>query len=195
MQGFRFVAGLDEAGRGAWAGPVVAAAVILPPANKHLLEALTGLRDSKQLTPKKRNWLFDVVTDVADAIGVGIASAAEVDRVNVVGATRQAMYRALDKLSILPDFLLIDHLTLPQVELPQESFPKAENISLSVAAASVVAKVTRDQRMVRLHQHFPAYGFDRHKGYGTQAHRQALAKHGPCRQHRMSYRPVAQLRF
>ncbi len=192
MQGFRFVAGLDEAGRGAWAGPVVAAAVILPGNSP---AALAGLRDSKQLSAGRREQLFEAVWQVALAVGVGQASPAEVDRLNVVGATRLAMHRALAELRQSPDFLLLDHIKLPQVTLPQQSFPKAENISLSVAAASVVAKVTRDRHMVALHDAFPQYGFNRHKGYGTAVHRAALAQHGPCAVHRHSYQPVAQLRF
>lgn len=194
-QGFRFVAGLDEAGRGAWAGPVVAAAVILPPDDSPAVIALTGLRDSKQLSVKRREALFEIIWQVAEAVGIGLAGPQEVDRLNVVGATRLAMRRALAGLRQPPDFLLLDHIKLPQVDLPQESFPKAENISLSVAAASVVAKVTRDRHMAALHDEFPRYGFHRHKGYGTAAHRAALAKYGPCEVHRHSYQPVAQLRF
>ncbi|GAB4453031.1 MAG: ribonuclease HII [Anaerolineae bacterium] len=194
-QGFRFVAGLDEAGRGAWAGPVVAAAVILPPPAPSVAATLAGLRDSKQLSARQREQLFNVVVRVAVAVGVGQAGPEEVDRLNVVGATRLAMRRALAGLTPPPDYLLLDHITLPQVKLPQQSFPKAENISLSVAAASVVAKVTRDRHMVALHTEFPQYGFDRHKGYGTAAHRAALAQHGPCGVHRHSYQPVIQLRF
>jgi len=137
-RGIRFIAGLDEAGRGAWAGPVVAAAVILPLSQLNLSRTLTGLRDSKKLTAKKRVFLFGVIQDVALQIGVGIASAAEVDQLNVVGATRLAMQRAVDRLYLTPDYLLLDHIKLPDVKLPQESFPKADGISLSVAAASVV---------------------------------------------------------
>lgn len=194
-QGFRFVAGLDEAGRGAWAGPVVAAAVILPLDDPAAVAALAGLRDSKQLSAKRREALFEVIWQVAEAVGVGQAGPAAVDRLNVVGATRLAMRRALAELHPSPDFLLLDHIKLPQIDLPQDSFPKAENISLSVAAASVVAKVTRDRHMTALHADFPRYGFNRHKGYGTAAHRAALAKDGPCEAHRHSYQPVLQLRF
>ncbi len=189
-QGFGFIAGLDEAGRGAWAGPVVASAVILPVDQPGLVDTLTGLHDSKKLTPAKREQLFSVIQQTAVAWAVGIASAEEVDNLNVVGATRLAMRAALKKLTVAPDYLLLDYLRLPAVDLPQDAFPKADSISLSVAAASVMAKVTRDRLLVDLHSSFPAYGFNRHKGYGTKVHRAALFQHGPCPQHRMSYQPV-----
>jgi len=189
-QGFRFVAGLDEAGRGSWAGPVVASAVILPVDQPGLADTLAGLNDSKKLTPAKREQLFSVIQQTAVACAVGIASAADVDQLNVVGATRLAMRVALQELTVTPDYLLLDHLRLPTVDLPQDAFPKADSISLSVAAASVLAKVTRDRLLVDLHGSYPAYGFDRHKGYGTKIHRVALFQHGPCPHHRMSYQPV-----
>ena len=189
-QGYRFIAGLDEAGRGAWAGPVVAAAVILPLDQIDLPAQLTGLRDSKTLTPKQRERLFDQIHGVAIAAAAGVASAEQVDTLNVVGATRYAMAQALDRLAISPEYLLLDHIKLPDVDLPQDAFPKADNISLSVAAASVIAKVTRDRLMAEYHHTYPDYAFDRHKGYGTQAHRTALAQHGPCALHRMSFAPL-----
>jgi ribonuclease HII len=189
-QGYRFVAGLDEAGRGAWAGPVVAAAVILPLEQADLAAALAGLRDSKQLKPAEREQLFEIIQSTALACGVGIAPAETVDRLNVVGATRQAMTEALARLSLAPQYLLLDHLRLPAVMIPQDAFPKADNISLSVAAASVIAKVSRDRLMVQYHETYPAYAFDRHKGYGTKSHQLALAKWGPCPLHRMSYEPL-----
>jgi ribonuclease HII len=189
-QGYRFVAGLDEAGRGAWAGPVVAAAVILPVNHPNLTETLAGLHDSKKLSPKQREYFFEVIQKTALAFSVGQAPAAMVDTLNVVGATRSAMQAALDQLSPVPDYLLLDHLRLPAVKLPQDAFPKADSISLTVAAASVVAKVTRDRLMVQFNTVHPGYAFDRHKGYGTAAHRAALAELGPCPLHRLSYRPL-----
>jgi ribonuclease HII len=191
QQGYHFVAGLDEAGRGAWAGPVVAAAVILPLDRPDLSHLLTGLRDSKKLTPQVRARLFDVIRQTAVAVSVGLASAAQVDALNVVGATRQAMQQAVQDLPQPPAFLLIDHLRLPQLDIPQDAFAKADDISLTVAAASVIAKVTRDRLMVELHQLYPVYGFDLHKGYGTRRHQTALAEYGPCPIHRLSYQPVA----
>jgi len=192
-QGYRFVAGLDEAGRGAWAGPVVAAAVILPLDQADLPARLAHLRDSKEMSPALRERLFDVIMAAALAVGVGQASAEQVDSLNVVGATRLAMQQAIAQLAIAPEALLLDHIKLPAVLLPQESFPKAENISLSVAAASVVAKVTRDRLMVELHATYPQYGFDRHKGYGTARHRAALAQFGPAPCHRLSFQPLQAL--
>lgn len=189
-QGYRLIAGLDEAGRGAWAGPIVAAAVILPLASPGLSDTLSGLRDSKQLTPSKREQLFEIIGKIALTIAVGVAPASMVDELNVIGATRQAMHQALADLSPKPDYLLLDHLALPDIDLPQDPFPKADSISLTVAAASVIAKVTRDRLMVEFNQTYPFYTFDRHKGYGTKAHQAALAKYGPCPLHRMSYKPL-----
>jgi ribonuclease HII len=147
------------------------------------------------LTANHRLLLYEVIQDVALQIAVGAASAAEVDQFNVLGATRLAMERALDRLRVVPEYLLIDHVKLPAVTIPQSCFPKADNISLSVAAASVIAKVTRDRWMIDLHKQHPAYAFDRHKGYGTPTHRAALARHGPCPQHRFTFEPVAQMTF
>jgi ribonuclease HII len=188
-QGYRFVAGLDEAGRGAWAGPVVAAAVILPLDRPDLARRLAGVTDSKKLSPRQRAHYFELIQQTALAVGVGISSAAQVDALNVVGATRHAMLEALSHLCLPPDYLLLDHLKLPQANLPQTAFPKADSLSLTVAAASVIAKVTRDRLMVEFESHFPGYHFDRHKGYGTALHREALARRGPCPIHRRSYRP------
>jgi len=193
QQGYRFIAGLDEAGRGAWAGPVVAAAVILPVDSANLIHNLSEVHDSKRLTPNKREQLFEIIQKVALAVSVGIASPSTVDKLNVVGATRYAMHQALDKLHITTDYLLLDHLTLPTINLPQDSFPKADSISLTVAAASIIAKVTRDRLMVEFNQTYPTYAFDRHKGYGTKIHQAALAQYGPCPLHRMSFKPLRAL--
>jgi ribonuclease HII len=192
-QGYHFVAGLDEAGRGAWAGPVVAAAVILPSNQSNLSATLAGLRDSKKLNKDKREQFFALIQKTALAVAVGIAPPTMVDQINVVGATRQAMQQALANLSVPPDYLLLDYLRLPDVDLPQDAFAKADDLSLTVAAASVIAKVTRDHLMVEFSQQYPGYDFDRHKGYGTPAHRAALAKQGPCPLHRMSYKPLKAL--
>ncbi|MCK6629692.1 MAG: ribonuclease HII [Anaerolineae bacterium] len=189
-QGFCFIAGVDEAGRGAWAGPVAAAAVILPLDRPGLVEHLAGLDDSKRLTAAEREQFFGMIQQTALAVGVGLAPAELVDEVNVLEATRQAMQQALAELSLPPDYLLLDHVWLPAVNLPQDAFPKADQISLSVAAASVVAKVTRDRLMVQLSQQYPGYAFERHKGYGTPAHQAALASLGPCCLHRRSYSPI-----
>ena len=185
------VAGLDEAGRGAWAGPVVAAAVILP-ADERVRGALAGARDSKQLSPAAREKLALRIRDAAMAVGVGRAGQQEIDALGIVPATRLAMQRALAALSIAPQALIIDALPLPGVALPQDAFPYADARSLSVAAASIIAKVTRDRWMADVAEaDFPGYGFAQHKGYGTRQHRAALARLGVCPLHRCTFRPVA----
>ena len=184
------VAGLDEAGRGAWAGPVCAAAVVLPLKQPNLADLLNGVRDSKQLSPARREALLPIILQVAEAVGVGWASSAEVDEIGIAPATRRAMARAVAGLNGKVNALLIDYVLLPELDLPQRALPKADIHCLSVAAASIVAKVERDRLMVALETEFPGYGFARHKGYGTRQHREALAKMGPSPIHRMSWRPM-----
>ncbi|MGC8838694.1 MAG: ribonuclease HII [Anaerolineae bacterium] len=191
VQGFRAVAGLDEAGRGAWAGPVVAAAVVLPPCQEDLACVLRGVQDSKLLTPAQRESLLPRILSVASAVGIGEASPEEVDRLNVLGATRLAMQRALAALKVQPDYLLLDHVRLPGWEGRQQSIPHGDGRVLSIAAASIVAKVHRDRLMARLAEEHPGYGWECNKGYGTPYHRQALARLGPSPLHRRTYRPVA----
>ncbi len=188
--GYRCIAGLDEAGRGPWAGPVVAAAVVLPHDREDLPDLLAGVNDSKRLTPRQREVLFDRVYEVAVGVGVGEASPEEIDELGIVPATRLAMRRALAALPTRPDYLLLDHITLPDVNLPQESFVRGDARVLSIAAASIVAKVTRDRIMVALDAAYPGYGFAAHKGYGTAAHREALHRLGPSPVHRRSWAPV-----
>jgi ribonuclease HII len=180
--GYRHLAGLDEAGRGSWAGPVVAAAVILPPDNPQLASLLAGVRDSKRLSAARREVLLGVIEKHALAWGVG-----------VVPATRKAMSRALAALSLPADHLLIDHLALPDQPLPQLSLTKGDARVLSIAAASIVAKVSRDRLMVDFDAQFPGYGFAQHKGYGTPKHRATLASLGPCAIHRLSFAPLRAL--
>jgi ribonuclease HII len=185
--GHRLVAGIDEAGRGAWAGPVVAAAVILSPA---AIKPLRGVNDSKQLSPSQRENLFQVILDHCVTHGLGQASAAEIDAVGIVPATRLAMRRALRTLSPRPNALIIDAVRLLKIKLPQDVFNFADSISLSVAAASILAKVTRDRLMIEFDTHYPVYGFAQHKGYGTQIHQDALKSTGPCEIHRRSFKPI-----
>ena len=187
------IAGLDEAGRGAWAGPLCTAAVVLPLGRADLPEALASVRDSKLLSPAQREALLPVVLEVAEAVGVGWASPAEVDEWGIVPATRRAMARAVTQLDGHVDALLVDYVRLPDLNLPQRALPKADAHCLSVAAASIVAKVTRDRLMVKLDRDFPGYGFARHEGYGTHQHREALARLGPSPIHRMSWRPLREL--
>ena len=191
--GLTRIAGLDEAGRGAWAGPVCAGAVVLPLGHANLPQLLDGVRDSKQLSPAQREALLPIVLDVADAVGVGWADPAEVDEWGIVPATQQAMVRAVTNLERQVDALLLDYIRLPDLRLPQRALPKADARCLSVAAASIVAKVTRDRLMTTLDREFPGYGFARHKGYGTRQHREALARLGPSPIHRMSWRPIREM--
>lgn len=188
--GHRHVAGIDEAGRGALAGPVVAAAVVLPLDRFDLARALSDVRDSKQLTPAIRQRCSQEVQEIALAVGIGEASAKEVDDLGLLPATRAAMQRAVAALDPQPTCLLIDHMRIPELDMVQEPVTRGDQSVLSIAAASVVAKVWRDRLMAELSERYSGYGFERHKGYGTDRHRQALARLGPCDEHRRSYAPV-----
>ena len=192
QQGVSRIAGLDEAGRGAWAGPVSAAAVILSPA-ADLIERLRGVRDSKQMTARQRAFWAEKIREAALAWGVGFASCTEIDEIGIVPATRLAMRRALQRLELAPEHLLIDALRLPEVALPQTAVIKGDASILSIAAASVLAKTERDAWMVKLECDYPGYGFARHKGYGTAAHRAALESLGACAEHRMSFKPLREI--
>lgn len=183
------VAGVDEAGRGAWAGPVAAGAVMLPP-NFAAPQALAGVRDSKQMTPRQRAEWAVKIRAVALAWGVGLASAAEIDAVGIVPATRLAMQRALAQLQPAAQHVLVDALRLPQVNLPQQALIKGDARVLSIAAASVLAKTARDALLVELAQQYPGYGLERHKGYGTAAHQAALRQLGASPIHRQTFAPV-----
>ncbi|MGC9333210.1 MAG: ribonuclease HII [Anaerolineae bacterium] len=189
-QGYRHVAGLDEAGRGAWAGPVVAAAVILPPNDPELAGRLAGVRDSKLLTPARREALMDVIGKQALALGVGAVPAAAIDALGIVAATRRAMALALDALTPPADYLLIDYLSLPDCAFPQEFMPHGDLTVLSIAAASIIAKVCRDRMMDCLESLLPGYGFGKNKGYGTEQHQVALKTIGPSASHRFSFAPL-----
>ncbi len=188
--GYSLIAGIDEAGRGAWAGPVVAGAVIL---NLPEVRSLRGVNDSKQLTAHQREALFPVILNACIAYGIGSARSDEIDSIGILPATRLAMQRAIESLFPAPTALIIDAVKLPQVELPQSVFNFADSISLSVAAASIIAKVTRDRMMIDLDARYPAYGFARHKGYGTLIHQAALQSIGPCEIHRATFKPIASI--
>ena len=191
QQGYCFVAGLDEAGRGCLAGPVVAAAVILPlPLDDDRLARLSGVRDSKQLTAQARDKLYDVILQHALAVGVGVGSVELIDEQNILQATKHAMRFALAQLSIRPQALLLDAVRLPTVPLPQRAIIKGDCRCLSIAAASIIAKVSRDRMMLALHEQYPVYGFQQHKGYGTETHLAALKVYGPCPIHRRTFSPV-----
>jgi ribonuclease HII len=189
-QGYHAIAGLDEVGRGSWAGPVVACAIILPLDSPTLLEELAGIRDSKRLTASRRAEFYDQILSTGAAPAVGVASAAQVDSLGIVSATKLAMSRALDRLPLPPDYLLVDGFPLAYRGLPHEGIPGGDDRCVSIAAASIVAKVVRDGMMVGLGQVYPGYDFAQHKGYGTSRHRDALHLEGPCPIHRLSYAPV-----
>ena len=191
-QGYCFIAGLDEAGRGCLAGPVVAAAVILPLEEDHL-PFFAGVRDSKQLLPRTRESLYQVIIQHAVAVGVGFGSVALIEERNILQATKYAMKAAIAQLSIPPQALLLDALTLSGIALPQRSIIKGDTSCLSIAAASIIAKVTRDRLMLQLHEQYPVYGFAQHKGYCTEVHLAALREHGVCPIHRRTFAPVRDL--
>ena len=183
--GHTIICGIDEAGRGPWAGPVVAGAVILDPKN-----IPRGLNDSKKLNEAKREILFDPIMQ-SSHVGIGIVSATEIDEINILQATFLAMQRAFAQLEITPDLALIDGNKSPKLNCKTQTIIGGDAKSLSIAAASIIAKVTRD-RIMHEHDHiYPHYGFARHKGYGTAAHAAALAIHGPCAEHRKSFKPIA----
>lgn len=182
QQGYSVICGVDEAGRGPLAGPVCAAAVILP-ANVEI----PGLTDSKKLTDKKRRELFPVIKEQAIAYGIGLATEKEIDEINILQATFLAMQRALDQLAVKPDLALIDGNREKDFGIPVKTVVKGDCLSANIAAASILAKVTRDDMMVQYADSYPEYGFDIHKGYGTKVHYAALSEYGPCEIHRMTF--------
>lgn len=184
-RGLTRVAGVDEAGRGPLAGPVVAAAVVLPPGTR-----IQGLDDSKRLAPEERERLLPLIERRALAVGVGQVDPATIDRINILAATRMAMALALAGLPVEPDLVLTDFVAIAGVACPQRNLVHGDQRSASVAAASIVAKVTRDRLMDIAHREYPQYGFGQHKGYATAAHRAALWQHGPCPLHRVSFAGV-----
>lgn len=181
-QGYSAIVGVDEAGCGALAGPLVAAAVIFP-----LDSGLALVRDSKTLSPAQRDSLYFEIIEKADAWGVGEVSHEEIFEIGLRPANYLAMRRAIEKIEA-PDFVLVDAWTIPGISIPQKGIVKGDQLVKSIAAASVIAKVTRDRIMIELAREFPEYGFDEHKGYGTKRHREAIKEHGPCSIHRLRYK-------
>jgi ribonuclease HII len=184
-RGYQRIAGVDEVGRGPLAGPVVAAAVVLP------LEGIEErLYDSKKISSRKREELCEIILSKASGVGIGIVGQEEIDLLNILQATLKAMALAIENLPIPPDFILIDGNQVIRIPLPQKPIRKGDQLSTSIAAASIVAKVTRDRMMMEWHQKYPHYNFARHKGYGTKEHREAIEKFGLCELHRKTFRGV-----
>lgn len=179
---FTCICGIDEAGRGPFAGPVVAGAVVLPVGLK-----IEGLNDSKQVSAKKREELFEEIKEKAVSFGIGMSSPARIDEINILQATYEAMQHAVEDLQVVPDLLLNDAVTIPQIPIKQVGIVKGDARSLSIAAASIIAKVTRDRLMVEYASLYPEYGFEKNKGYGSAEHREALQKYGPCPIHRNTF--------
>ena len=181
-EGATLIAGVDEVGRGALAGPVIAAAVMLPEDS-----FIDGVRDSKKLSPAKREKIFTAIEDIAISIGVGFVNARVVDKINILQATYLAMRQAVSRLNPAPDYLLVDDFGVPEIEVPQLPLLKGDSMSISIAAASIIAKVIRDKIMIEEGNLYPHYGFLKHKGYGTKEHYKAIATYGLCPIHRRSF--------
>ena len=182
LEGYRYVAGVDEAGRGTLAGPVVAAAVIFPQEYRN-----KEINDSKQLSETKRAYLYDIIKNEAIAVGVGVADSDVIDQINILRASLQAMSEAVQELDTSPDYLLVDGLHRVPLPTPQKPIVKGDALSISIAAASIIAKVSRDRIMEMYHRQFPQYNFIRNKGYGTEEHRIAIKEFGMCKIHRRSF--------
>lgn len=184
--GYHNICGIDEAGRGPLAGPICVAACILPPFLR-----IEGINDSKQLSAKKREELYKIIIDKSIAYNIVFVSVEDVDTLNIYQATKKGMLEAVNGLKVKPDFVLIDAMPLHELEMPHNSIIHGDALSASVAAASILAKVTRDHFMEKMDIKYPNYGFSRHKGYGTKAHMEALRKYGPCPIHRKTFYPVS----
>jgi len=185
IQGYRFIAGIDEAGRGPLAGPVVASAVILPPDI-----SIDGVDDSKKLSSEKREILFKIIKEKALSVGIGIISSKVIDEINILEATREAMLNAVENLKITPDLIIIDGITPIKSSIKQLTIKKGDSLSQSIAAASIIAKVTRDRLMLDYDARYPTYLFAKHKGYGTAEHLERIKEFGPCEIHRNSFKGV-----
>ena len=181
-KGYKAVCGVDEAGRGPLAGPVCAAAVILPEG-----VIIDGVNDSKKLSEKKREALFDVIREQSLAYSIAYATVAEIEEINILNAAMLAMKRAVEGLSVKADYAMIDGNRLPEIDIDSECIVKGDAKSMSIACASILAKVSRDRLLYKYAEEYPMYGFDKHKGYGTAAHRDAILKYGPCPYHRKSF--------
>ena len=190
-QGYQFIAGVDEVGRGALMGPVLAAAVILPDSFRARWKS--RVRDSKQLTHEVREYLFDFIKEIAISFGIGESSNDVIDAIGIARATKLAMISAIEQLNPAPHFLLIDYLHLEETTLPQKGITHGDSQCFSIACASIIAKVTRDRLVTEMDKDYPGYGFAGHKGYGTEEHLKCLREKGPCRLHRRSFSPVTEI--
>ena len=187
-EGYTLIAGVDEAGRGPLVGPVVAGAVILP-----VNYSCPGLNDSKQISEKKREKLYDIIMQDAIAVGVGVVDAKTIDEINILEASRLAMKLAIEDLKIKPEYVLSDAMKLTNIDIPYKDIIHGDALSLSIAAGSIIAKVTRDRMLLELDKKYPQYGFAKHKGYPTKAHLEAIQKYGLFEEYRFSYKPVSKL--
>lgn len=191
-QGYKMVAGIDEAGRGPLAGPVVAACAVCKPDFTINNEKLKLVKDSKKLTAKAREGLFDIIQKEFCEVGIGICDHQTIDKINILQAAFLAMKKAIGALKQKPDFIILDgKFKIPNCSYQQKAIIKGDALVFSIAAASIIAKVARDRIMLEMHQLYPDYGFDQHKGYGTRLHIERLKKHGPCPIHRMSFKPLS----
>jgi len=191
---FCLVGGIDEAGRGPLAGPVVAACVTITKNFNYENPYIKQITDSKKLTKKNREKLFEIIHDEFQEIGIGICDCKTIDQINILQATFLAMKKAIGMLKQKPDYVLIDgNFIIPNYSLKQEAITKGDSKAISIAAASIIAKVTRDRLMLEAHEKYPQYNFDKHKGYGTKLHIEKLKKYGPCPIHRLTFRPVTSL--
>lgn len=192
-EGYRIIAGVDEVGKGALMGPVVAAAVILPENIRSRWKS--KVRDSKQLQPKEREYLYGYISEAAISVGIGSSSHEVIDKKGIAKATRLAMVEAVKKLEPEPQFLLIDFVVLKESNIPQKGIVRGDSLCFSIACASIIAKVTRDRLIVEMDKEYPGYGFARHKGYSTSQHLDCLRRKGPCPLHRRSFSPVREVIF
>jgi ribonuclease HII len=190
-QGYHYIAGVDEVGRGALMGPVVAAAVILP--ENFRARWKTRVRDSKQLQPAVREYLYDYIIDTSISYGIGSCSNEKIDELGIAKATRLAMMAAIEQLEPPPQYLIIDYVRLTESNLPQKGIKHGDSLCFSIACASIIAKVTRDRLVTQMDKEYPGYGFAEHKGYGTEGHLKCLREKGPCPLHRKSFSPVGEM--
>lgn len=186
-KGYKLIGGIDEVGRGPLVGPVVTACVILPEDF-----VLDGLTDSKKLSEKKRDMFYDIIMEKAISVGIGIMDENVIDKVNIYGATKLAMYQAVDNMSVKPDYILIDAMKLDKLDVPSTSIIKGDLKSITISAASVIAKVTRDRMMYELDKKYPMYKFAKNKGYPTKDHIEAISKYGILKEHRKTFKPVTE---